>query len=70
MSVWVQIHVSGFIDPDSIPLAYLCMDVFVAPYVRAATETFALTNLEAMALGVPMIHFNVGGIRVTVTPSC
>lgn len=62
--VSLQIHVVGFIPPADLPLVYLCMDVFVAPYVRPATETFALTNLEAMAAGVPVIHFNTGGMRV------
>lgn len=38
----------------------------MSPYMRAATETFALTNLEAMAMGVPLVTFGVGGIRVCV----
>ncbi len=60
----LQLHFAGFVEPADTPAVYACMDVFVGPYVRPATETFALTNLEAMAMEVPFIHFNVGGIRV------
>jgi hypothetical protein len=55
-----------FIDPEDVPRAYKCMNVFVAPYTRPATETFALANLEALAMGVPFVHFGTGGIRVRV----
>jgi glycosyltransferase involved in cell wall biosynthesis len=58
----------GFVAPEDVPAVYGCMDVFVAPYVRPATETFALTILEAMAMRVPVVHFNVGGIRVRPRP--
>ena len=61
---WHQVTLVGFVPPEELPAAYACMDVYVGPYVYPATETFALTNLEAMAMGVPFIHFNTGGIRV------
>ena len=60
----VQLDLITFIDPSDVPSAYACMDVFVAPYVRPATETFALANIEAMAMRVPFVHFGTGGIQV------
>ena len=54
-----------FVDPEHIPAVYTCFDVFVAPYIRQSTETFAQTLIEAMAMQVPVVHFNIGGIRVS-----
>ncbi len=53
-----------FAPPDAVAAMYTCFDAFIAPYVRAATETFAIVNIEAMAMGLPVVHFNIGGMRV------
>lgn len=46
--------------PADIPVALSCMDVIVSPSLM---ESFSLSNIEAMAMGVPLLHFNVGGVR-------
>jgi glycosyltransferase involved in cell wall biosynthesis len=37
------------------------LDVLVAPALRAWSETFCIMNIEAMAMGVPVVTFGVGG---------
>ena len=66
----VQLLLAGFVHPDRVPDAFACMDVFVAPYIRPSTETFALTVVEAMAMGVPVVHFDIGGMRVSALLCC
>ena len=56
------LHVA-YLGPNDTPQAYMCMDVFVAPYVDRM-ETFGMAAVEAMAMGVPVLHFNVGGMQV------
>jgi glycosyltransferase involved in cell wall biosynthesis len=46
--------------PADVPALYACMDVFVAPYLR---DTFAVANIEAMAMEVPFVHFGLGGLQ-------
>ncbi|KAJ1451414.1 hypothetical protein M885DRAFT_15428 [Pelagophyceae sp. CCMP2097] len=41
---------------------YAGMDVLVNPSLRAWSETFCIANIEAMALGVPVVSFGVGGV--------
>ncbi len=62
--VLCQVDIHTDVGPRDMPSVYKCADVFVAPYVRNQSETFALANLEAMAMGVPFVHFGTGGIRV------
>jgi hypothetical protein len=63
------VRITTFMDPKDVPGLYACMDVFVAPYVRPATETFALANIEAMSMRVPFVHFMTGGIQVRMCSS-
>lgn len=41
------------------------MDVFVAPYL---VETFGMALVEAMGMGIPVLHFNLGGIQASALP--
>jgi hypothetical protein len=45
-SVRVQLDILPQVGPEEVPRVYKCMHVFVAPYVRPETETFALANVE------------------------
>lgn len=60
----MQLKIESFVEPKAVPSVYACMDVLVSPYIRPATETFGLANIEAMAMRVPFIHFGTGGIQV------
>jgi glycosyltransferase involved in cell wall biosynthesis len=64
-----QLVVHKFVSPSDMPRVFACMDVFVAPFIRPATETFGLVNIEAAAMGVPFVHFGTGGIQVC-NPFC
>ena len=56
----------GHIENDRLlSLAYSSADVFVIPSLQ---ESFGLTALEAMACGVPVVGFDVGGIHDLVRP--
>lgn len=54
------------VSPDHMTSVYSCFDVLVSPYVNVLGESFAIANVEAMAMGIPVIHFNIGGMRVCV----
>jgi glycosyltransferase involved in cell wall biosynthesis len=56
----------GYVGSDRLKaIAYSAADLFVSP-TRA--EAFGLTLLEAMACGVPLVSFDVGGTAETVRP--
>ena len=38
------------------------MDVVVNPSLRSVAETFCIVNVEAMALGIPVVSFKAGGV--------
>jgi glycosyltransferase involved in cell wall biosynthesis len=46
-------------DEYSLVMAYNCMDVFVIP---SLAENFPQTILESLAVNVPVVGFNIGGI--------
>ena len=50
----------GFIPHDSLPTYYAACDLFVLPSVF---ETFALTLLEALSTGKPVVCAKVGGAQ-------
>lgn len=64
---WAEKHVLlktvrfvGFIPPDSLPMYYAACDLFVLPSIF---ETFALTLLEALSTGKPVVCAKVGGAQ-------
>lgn len=48
-------------DPEDIPRYLSCMDVYVCPSMR---ETYGISVVQAMAIGLPVIHYGVDGIQV------
>jgi glycosyltransferase involved in cell wall biosynthesis len=44
-----------------LPEVLASLDIVVNPSLRAWSETFCIANIEAMASGVPVVSFGVGG---------
>lgn len=63
-----QIIFTGFRPYEEIPALLSLADVAVLPSVW--DEPLGLTHIEAMAVGLPIITTNKGGIPETVTPDC
>lgn len=56
----------GAIDHSKLPEIYAAADIFVAPSItlqNGAVEGFGLVLIEAMAVGIPVIGTNTGGIK-------
>jgi glycosyltransferase involved in cell wall biosynthesis len=51
-------------DPKLLSQYYSASDVFLFP---SLAETFPLVVLEAMACGLPVVSFNVGGVKEALT---
>ena len=61
--VGVRVHFMGLVDRDTeLVHAYRSFDVLVNPSLRSS-ETFCIVNVEAMAVGVPLVSFGAGGVR-------
>jgi glycosyltransferase involved in cell wall biosynthesis len=46
---------------EELPSALRGMDIIVNPSLRAWSETFCISNIEAMAMKIPLVTFAVGG---------
>ena len=57
--------VAGFSEPEDIPAHLACVDVYVCPSVQ---ETYGISVVQAMAMGLPVVHFGVGGLHVRARP--
>jgi len=62
-----NISVKGWLAED-LPFVLRGMDVLVNPSLRGWSETFCISNIEAMATGIPLITYAVGGIGEYVRP--
>ena len=56
-----NVHFTGFISEDQLPLYYQMADFFVLP--TKELEGFGLVTLEAMASGLPVLGTPVGGTK-------
>jgi glycosyltransferase involved in cell wall biosynthesis len=46
------------------------LDILVNPSLRAWSETFCIANVEAMAAGLPVVSFGVGGTGEYLRHGC
>jgi glycosyltransferase involved in cell wall biosynthesis len=60
-----RVHLAGGVDLAAMPGWYRSADMVVS---AAWYEPFGLTPLEAMACGVPVVGYGVGGLLDTVLP--
>ena len=66
-----RVHLLGFVEDASLPLAYQAADFSVVPSKRL--EGFGLTTLESLACGTPVLVTPVGGlpeVMEPLSPSC
>jgi glycosyltransferase involved in cell wall biosynthesis len=56
----IRAHFAGFVAHKEIVCHLQVMDALVLPSV--STETFGIVGVEAMALGVPIVGFGIGGV--------
>jgi glycosyltransferase involved in cell wall biosynthesis len=56
------VHFAGWVGGDDLPSVLAGMDVVVNPSLRAWSETFCISNIEAMSMEVPLVTYAVGGI--------
>ncbi len=56
-----QVLSIGFVDPEAVPRYLACLDVYVCPSMR---ETYGISVVQAMAMGLPVVHHGVDGIQV------
>jgi glycosyltransferase involved in cell wall biosynthesis len=56
------VHFTGWVGGDDLPGVLAGMDIVVNPSLRAWSETFCISNIEAMSMEVPLVTFAVGGI--------
>ncbi|HZT76368.1 MAG TPA: glycosyltransferase [Vicinamibacterales bacterium] len=53
-----RVHWAGRVSDEELPSFYAAADVFVLPSI-AKTETFGVSQIEAMAAGVPVVSTNL-----------
>ena len=56
------VHFTGLVASDDLPAVLAGIDIVMNPSLRAWSETFCISNIEAMSMGVPLVTFAVGGI--------
>ena len=52
----------GMLAGNELTEVLQTIDIVVNPSLRAWSETFCIANIEAMATGIPLVTFGVGGI--------
>lgn len=58
-----SIQFYGTVEDDKhLAKMFQQMDIFASPSLSAWSETFCIANIEAMASGLPIVTFGVGGI--------
>jgi glycosyltransferase involved in cell wall biosynthesis len=52
---------TGWISSKDLPNYLLDLDIVINPSLRGWSETFCISNIEIMSLGIPIVTFAVGG---------
>jgi glycosyltransferase involved in cell wall biosynthesis len=66
MNIDSAVEFIGWISSDQLPLYLSDLDIVVNPSLRGWSETFCISNIEVMSMGIPLITFGVGGNRFWV----
>jgi glycosyltransferase involved in cell wall biosynthesis len=52
---------TGWVSSMDLPHYLADVDIILNPSLRGWSETFCISNIEAMSMGIPLITFGVGG---------
>jgi glycosyltransferase involved in cell wall biosynthesis len=55
-----QLLLTGFVQPEMVPPLLACFHVYVCPSIR---ETYGISVVQAMSMGLPVLHFGVDGLQ-------
>jgi glycosyltransferase involved in cell wall biosynthesis len=64
MNIDYAVEFIGWIPSEQLPLYLSDLDMVVNPSLRGWSETFCISNIEVMSMGIPLITFAVGGTDV------
>ena len=56
------VHFVGWVSSEQLPQVLAGLDIVINTSLRAWSETFCISNIEAMSMEVPLVTFAVGGI--------
>ena len=59
--IGARVNFTGWVDRSRLPLLLENVDVVMQPTLRHQAETYCISNVEAMAAGIPIVTFAVGG---------
>lgn len=62
LNIYHAVDFTGWIPSNDLPKYLMDLDIVVNPSLRGWSETFCITNIEIMYLGIPLVTFAVGGI--------
>lgn len=60
----------GWVSTDELPRYLADLDILVNPSLRGWSETFCISNIEAMSMELPLVTFAVGGKNTLVYIRC
>lgn len=52
----------GWVKNEKLPRHLKGIDIMINPSLRAWSETFCISNIEAMSMEIPLVTFGVGGV--------
>ena len=58
---------TGWISSEDLPKYLADLDIVINPSLRGWSETFCISNIEIMSMGIPIITFAVGGKNYPAT---
>jgi glycosyltransferase involved in cell wall biosynthesis len=61
LNIDYAIEFTGWIASKDLPKYLMDVDIVLNPSLRGWSETFCITNIEVMYLGIPLVTFAVGG---------
>jgi glycosyltransferase involved in cell wall biosynthesis len=64
LGIHYAVDFTGWVSSTDLPLYLADVDIILNPSLRGWSETFCISNIEAMSMGIPLITFGVGGNEI------